>query len=70
MAHGTSKVTAVPMAMYIYLTLNEYLPVGFSVLDAAVVLVIGRRLSGVVLFAPLRVVDEGVELRAEEATEK
>ena len=39
-------------------------------LDAAVVLVIGRRLSGVVLFAPLRVVDEGVVLRAEEATEK
>ena len=39
-------------------------------LDAAVVLVIGRRLSGNVLFGPLRVVDEGVVLRAEEATEK
>ena len=38
-------------------------------LDAAVVLVIGRRLSGNVLFAPLRVVDDGVVLRAEEATE-
>ena len=36
-------------------------------LDAAVVLVVGGTFSGI-LFAALRVVDEGVVLRAEEAT--
>ena len=39
-------------------------------LDAAVVLVVGGTFLGVVLFAPLRVVGEGVVLRAEEATKK
>lgn len=37
-------------------------------LGAAVVLVVGGTFSGVALFATLRVVDEGVVLRAEEAT--
>jgi len=40
------------------------------VLDAAFVLVVGGRLSDVVLFATLRVVDEGVVLRVEEATKR
>ena len=39
-------------------------------LDAAVVLVVGGALSGVVLFAPFRVVGEGVVLRTEEATKQ
>ena len=39
-------------------------------LDVAVLLVVGGTISDVALFAPLRVVDEGVVLRAEEATEK
>ena len=39
-------------------------------LDAAVVLVVGWPLLGVVLFAPLSVVGKGVVLRAEEATKK
>ena len=38
-------------------------------LDAAVVLVVGGTFSGI-LFAPPRVVGEGIALRAEEATEK
>ena len=39
-------------------------------LDAAVVLVVDGTFSEIALFAPLRVVDEGVVLRAEEATKK
>ena len=39
-------------------------------LDAAVVLVVGLTFLGVSLLAPLRVVDEGVVLRAEEATKR
>ena len=39
-------------------------------LGAAAVLVVGGTFLGVSLFAPLRVVAEGVVLRAEEATEK
>ena len=38
-------------------------------LDAAVVLVVGGTFSGI-LFSALRVVGEGIVLRAEEATEK
>ena len=37
-------------------------------LDAAIVLVVDGTFSGVELLATLRVVDEGVVLRAEEAT--
>jgi len=40
------------------------------VLDAAVVLVVGGRFSGDVLFVPLGVVGEGVVLRTEEATKR
>ena len=39
-------------------------------LDAAFVLVVDGTFSGIALFAPLRVVDEGVVLTAEAATEK
>ena len=39
-------------------------------LDAAGLLVVGGTFSGVVLSAPLRVVGEGVVLRAEGATKK
>ena len=39
-------------------------------LGAAVVLVVDGTVLGVSLLAPLRVVDEGVVLRAEEATKR
>lgn len=39
-------------------------------LEAAVALVVGGAFSGVVLFAPLWFVGEGVELRTEETTKK
>ena len=39
-------------------------------LGAAVVLVVDVTVLGFSLFAPLRVVDEGVVLRAEEATKR
>ena len=52
---------------YILLPLVEWIVISFSVLDAAVVLVIGR-FSGVVLFVPLGVV--GVVLREEVTTKR
>ena len=64
--YGTSKVTGV--SIVIFIPAVELIIIGFSVLDAAVVLVAGGRFSSIALFAPLRVVGEGVVLRAEEAT--
>ena len=46
----------------------ESLISGFSVLDAAVVLVVGGTFLGVVLFVTLRVEDSGSVLKTEEAT--
>ena len=46
----------------------ESLISGFSVLDEAVVLVVGGTFLGVVLFVTLRVEDSGSVLKTEEAT--
>jgi len=50
------------------LPLVEWIIIGFSVLDAAVVLVISGTFLGAAIFVALRVVDGDAVLKTEEAT--